>query len=756
MSNIHPAFKEENTYFKNTLFVIDKEIKKLKNELNKLHSDIEKLKETSKGVYSDELVVKTTLYKAKSRKLRFLLLANDKPYFGRIDFEELGNEKETFYIGKTSVTNEEDDKRLVLDWRAPISGLYYSGELGEVMYNAPGGLIIGDLTLKRQYVIEDKKLLNVFDKGITPMDEYLSEALSEKKDNRLRDIVTTIQGEQNDIIRADEDKTIIVQGVAGSGKTTIVLHRIAYLLYTYQNKFKPEKILTIVPNKLFLNYISDVLPDLGVEDINQYTYEELIMIVLEKEYELTSSEDKLVKLLDFNNNSVEERGNITYISKFKGSLKFKEILDKYIDIFSKLYVPEASIEVDGKIIFSVDEIKNLFYKELSYLPLKLRVERLKNYINETKESKIEKFRNEIRNYYDQIVNNLKKSYDNEEEIRIKLNEIYNKRDNELLKLTSSVKSVFNDYFKKWEVIDIEGMYKRIISDKDLLKEYSVDLKGDEIDLIINHSKYVLYKNIIDKEDLTPLAYLKMKLTGLNEIEKFSHIIVDEAQDYSEFEMYIIKSLNISDSFTIVGDLSQGIHSYKGTKSWDTFINDVFNKNYLEFLKLKKCYRSTIEIMNFANKIIQKLGNKKITLAEPVLRSGEKPAIIKKDNYVELYNDINNKINNLKEDGYKSIAIICKLSDEAYDAYNKLTDLRDDVDLISDKDINYEGGVVVIPSYLAKGLEFDAVIVNDCSENKYIEDDLHIKMLYVSATRALHRLYIYYIDKPSNLIKDFIE
>lgn len=756
MSNIHPAFEEENIYFNNTLFVIDKEIKKLKNELEKLHNDIEKLKETSKGIYSDELVVKTTLYKAKNRKLRFLLIANEKPYFGRIDFEELGNEKETYYIGKTSVTKEENDKRLVLDWRAPISGLYYSGELGEVMYNAPGGLMIGDLTLKRQYVIEDKKLLNVFDKGITPMDEYLQDALSEKKDNRLRDIVTTIQGEQNDIIRADEDKTIIVQGVAGSGKTTIVLHRIAYLLYTYQNKFKPEKILTIVPNKLFLNYISDVLPDLGVEDINQHTYEELIMKVLEKEYELTSSEDKLVKLLDFNKYSVEERGNINYISKFKGSLKFKEILDNFIDTFSKSYVPEASIVADGKVIFSVDEIKNLFYKELSYLPLKLRVDRLKNYINETKETKIEKYNNEIRNYYDVIIRKIKKSTINEEDLRIKLNEIYDKRDDELLTLSNSVKPAFNDYFKKWKVIDIEGMYKEIISDKDLLKQYSEDLHDYEIDLLINKSNYIFDKNTIEKEDLTPLAYLKMKLTGLNEIEKFSHIIVDEAQDYSEFEMYIIKSLNISDSFTIVGDLSQGIHSYKGTKSWDTFINDVFNKNYLEFLKLKKCYRSTIEIMDFANKIIQKLNNEKITLAEPVLRSGEKPSIIKKDNNVELYNDINNKINSLKEDGYKSIAIICKLSDEVYEAYNKLREFREDVDLISDKDINYEGGVVVIPSYLAKGLEFDAVIVNDCSENKYIQDDLHIKMLYVSATRALHKLYIYYIDKPSNLIKDLIE
>lgn len=751
---MHPAFESEKIYLSKTIKTIEEEIIKLENEINKLNNDIEKLKQSSKGVFSNELVTKNTLFNSKTRKLNLLITAKDKPYFGRIDFEELGKDEETFYIGKTSVSKGKDEERLVIDWRAPIGGLYYSGELGEVMYNAPKGLIIGDLNLKRQYNIENKELLNVFDKGITPMDEYLQDALSQKKDNRLRDIVNTIQSEQNDIIRADKDKTVIVQGVAGSGKTTIVLHRIAYLLYTYQNIFNTENILIVVPNKLFLNYISDVLPDLGVEDIVQFTYEELGMKMLNKEYNLTSSEDMIINLIDYNLCDTKKRENLRKISRFKGSLQLKGIIDSYIYELSKTYVPKKDLIIEGYNIYDYEYINNLFHNEFIYLPLIPRVKRIKNYIKDTIKDKTSIIIKGINKKYDKLIKNTKNNISDDNLLKNELIKLYDERDTLINDIEKNTNKAVIDYFKDWKLIDIDNLYREIITNKSILNNYSKDKLSDE-DLvnICSYTLEIFNKGLIEKADITPIVYIHMKLIGLNNINKFRHIIVDEAQDYSEFEMYVLRSLNTSNSFTIVGDLSQGIHSYKGINNWNDLIKDVFDESYLEYLTLKKCYRSTYEIMNLANSIIRSPENEGI-LAEPVLRYGDEPELIKKDNYNDMIQDIEIKINDLKEEGHKSIAIICKLPNDSKKVYNELLKKGiNEVTLITDKDTIYGGGIVVIPSYIAKGLEFDAVIIYDCSYDNYIKDDIHTKLLYVSVTRALHKLFIYYVDKPSELLKN---
>lgn len=750
----HPAFNAEDRYLKDTCKCIDSEIDYLANEVEKMDEELLKLKRAVGGNYSDDVIVKATIHEANKRKLNQLRRAEDKPYFGRIDFKELGKSGyETFYVGKTSLTKKDDNKMLIIDWRAPMASLYYSGEIGEVMYKAPGGLIIGDLELKRQYEIQKKELINIFDKGLTPMDEYLQTALWEKKDNRLKDIVNTIQSEQNDIIRADKGKVLIVQGVAGSGKTTIVLHRIAYLMYTYQEIFDAEKLLIIVPNNLFLNYISDVLPDLGVEEIKQSTFEDIVMSLLDTEYKLADIETKFYKLLDYQNLSAEYRKNLQLSSFFKGSMILKNIIDKYVIDLSSSLVPKIDLKINGIIIYSYDEVLKMYEEDYKYLPIVPRSKRIQKYIESNISDRVKTIQEKVTRKCDKKIKELKDSVEDIETIRDKIIRVYDKRDMINKNLEDSMYKAIKRYFDQWEDLDILTLYKGLISDCEKLEKYSNgELDKGNITFISDYSKKIFDNEMLEREDLAALLYLHLKLEGLSLKGKYNHIIVDEAQDYSELQMYILRQLSSNDSFTIVGDISQGIHSYKGIGNWKELMDNVFTGSDKELLSLKKCYRSTMEIMNFANQVIKKWRKEEITLAEPVLRSGDKPLIIKKNNDNEIINDIALRINEVKEEGHKSIAVICKTTEESTKVCQALKNVMDDnIHLITDKDTSYGGGVVVIPTYLSKGLEFDAVIIFNCSNDNYIDDELHIKLLYVSITRPLHKLFIYYKDKPSILL-----
>lgn len=750
----HPAYEEEKRFLEGICQYMSEEINHLREETEEMDNELSKLKRSVGGSYSDDVIAKTTIYEAKKRKLNQLRKAESKPYFGRIDFKDIDkSEYETFYIGKTSLTRRDDDKMLILDWRAPMASLYYSGEIGEVMYKAPGGLIIGDLKLKRQYEIENKKLINIFDKGLTPMDEYLQSALWEKKDNRLRDIVNTIQSEQNEIIRADKGKVLIVQGVAGSGKTTIVLHRIAYLMYTYYEVFDADKLLIIVPNRLFLNYISDVLPDLGVEEIKQYTFEDLAMSLLNKKYKLVSSEKKFYQLLDYQNLSEEYRKYLKFSSFFKGSMLFKKIIDRYVDDLSSSFVPKIDIKIKDFVIYSYEEILKMYEEDYKYLPIVPRAKRIRKYIEANIEERVKKLQSRITKKYDKKIKALKASVEDIESIRDKIIQIFDERDKLNEEIGKSIHVAIRDYFNQWQSFEIDNLYKTLLTSYDKLIAYVDEfIEEEKIKFVCDYSKSIFDNEMIEREDLAALLYLHFKLEGLSLKGKYNHIVIDEAQDYSALQMYILRQLSSNDSFTIVGDISQGIYSYKGIGNWKELMREVFSDCDKELLYLKTCYRSTMEIMNFANEVIKKLGKDDITLAEPVLRSGDKPLIIKKNNTNEIILDVAKRIEELKDEGYKSIAVICKTAEESLQVYEELRKtIKDDINLITDKDTSYSGGIVVIPAYISKGLEFDAVIVFNCSSDNYIMDELHIKLLYVSITRPLHKLFIYYEGNPSELL-----
>lgn len=733
----HYDFDLEKNYLKESLEVLDFEIKRLKKDVLDFEKSMKEVKKV--GNYSDELQIKINLFELKAKKLKELQKSKEKAYFGRIDFKEDNKDSKTYYIGKTSLERNSDKKRYILDWRAPICGLYYSGEIGDVMYTAPDGLITGQLKLKRQYEIDYDNIINIFDKGLTPMDEFLQNALSKKKDNRLKDIVSTIQKEQNDIIRANKDLNLIVQGVAGSGKTTIILHRIAYLLYTYKDELKPKNILMLFPNKLFLNYIKDVLPDLGVGDIRQNTFIELAFSILNEELNIFEEEKNLLVLL-YNK---KQRDKIARVCDFKASLKFKEAIDSYLAEVINTKIDIRDIKIKDYTLFKKDFIKDLYQREFSYLPINKRIKRIKSYIKQLGIERVHILIDKIEEKCLLNINKIEKKYkDDLDLLKEKKVNLYNKK-NDLVEFIDKKKnSVLAGHTNAFKAFDYKKLYKEFISSKRNLRKH---LKKEDfyiVDELIEVSNENFYKDKFDIEDITGLLYMHMSLNGLKDDFKFSHIVIDEAQDYSKFQMEILKKLNRKNSFTIVGDLSQGIHSYRGINSWDDIIMDVFKNNKTKYLKIKKSYRCTKQIMEFANDILRNIGIDEDNLAQPVLREGDEVKYYNYEKKIDI-DDIKTKIKDLKLKDYKSIAIITRSLEETKAIYKELNN-DFDIQILMSKDDEYKKEIVILPIHLCKGLEFDCVLLYDFNENMYKDDKLFSKLFYVGITRALHRLYIYKI------------
>lgn len=384
----HIIFLTENSDFKNLIVLkleiyFCKNLKEVKMEEKEFLREKEKLKKVVKQLsseeqeleehmwksnenYSDESYVKAHLAYLNQKKLSDLKKIKNKPYFARIDFMPKDEKKEELYIGKLSILDSNTRKPIIIDWRAPISNLYYDGRIGKSSYESPEGIIEGDISLKRQYFIENQILEKYSDIDLKTNDELLQVALSEKADDRLKNIVATIQGEQNNIIRADIDKALIVQGVAGSGKTTIALHRIAYLIYNYEKEFDPENFMIIAPTKFFLNYISNVLPDLGVENVKQYTFEDLAYEIIGKKLKISDSNEKLVTIVnkefdEINNGDIE---TIINESKYKSSINFKNIVDEFLKDIEDNYLPRKDFIIENIRIMRYENIKKLFIRRL--------------------------------------------------------------------------------------------------------------------------------------------------------------------------------------------------------------------------------------------------------------------------------------------------------------------------------------------------------------------------------------------------------
>lgn len=587
------------------------------------------------------------------------------PYFGRIDFLEKKENSKVMpiYIGIHTFYDPESRATLIHDWRAPVSSMFYDHELGEAGYRSPSGEIKGVISLKRQYRIRGGKMEFMIESALTVHDDILQKELSSNADDKMKNIVATIQREQNQIIRNEDIRTLIIQGVAGSGKTSIALHRIAYLLYTFRDSISSKDILIISPNKVFSDYISNVLPELGEETVPETSMEQILSGVLEHKYKYQTYFGLVNELLEKPSSSLIDR--IAY----KASFGFISELDKFILHIENTYFKTADVKLTKYITIPAPFIEEQYLRFNRY-PIRRRFDAMADYMLDM-----------LKIQYTFTVtttgrNLLKK------EIR-------------LMFAGNNDIQVYKDFFK-WT--NNPGMFKM--------------RKG----------------HTLEYSDLAPLAYLHLALEGNgNQPFRVKHLLIDEMQDYSPIQYKVIQKL-FPCRKTVLGDAGQSVNPY-GSSTAETIQKSLTAS---EIMKLCKSYRSTFEITDFAQKIHP---NAEL---ESVARHGEKPQILQFGSAVEELSGIMGLISTYRKSGYKSLGIICKTEQQARKMADMLKSYANDISFLSSQSSAFVQGIVITSAHMAKGLEFDEVIIPQTDERNY-RSEIDKSMLYVAVTRAMHRL-----------------
>ncbi|MGI6705888.1 MAG: RNA polymerase recycling motor HelD [Clostridia bacterium] len=653
----------------------------------------------------------------------------DSPYFGRIDFKEEGEEEpEKYYIGISSLVDD-DNNILVYDWRAPVSSMFYDWEIGEASYECPEGTIHGEITLKRQYKISKGKMEYMFDSSLKIDDEILQDILSKSTDTKMKAIVTTIQREQNRVIRNEDYKYLIVQGPAGSGKTSVALHRIAYLLYKHRDKIGPQHIVIFSPNEIFNDYISNVLPELGEENMYQTTFKDYMHQALGGELKKESYGDMMEYILGSRHQPAYHR-RINSI-QFKSSKAFMDILKRYVAWLDKEDRAFKDIVFRGRLIISAEELRVLFFKDYAHLPLKRRLERIRNrifYLLEPYEKqRIEEVSTELE---------VKEASMTRGEIRERSAAIVQTEERDMY-----------DEIDRVTGFDLIDIYKELF--ERLESFYPASDAGDwgpeEIEDIKGYTLENLNVGMLYYEDQPPFLYLKGALGDLPKISDIKHVIVDEAQDYTSLQYEVFLQLFEHANMTILGDLHQAINPYMNLGGYE-HISHLFPKDQSLLIHLTKSYRSTMEITRFSRRLLGKLDE-----AGWIERRGEEPLVLGFPDEGAIHERLVEDIKKYKEKGYQSIAVITRTVKEAEKVYSFLKDQVHIHAILKDDD-EYVGGILVIPSYLAKGLEFDVVLIYNAGDDNYSVEEERL-LFYTACTRALHVLCIYYSGEPTPLLKN---
>jgi len=675
---------------------VEKHIQKLEELEIELEKQIERI-DMESGIddKKDAVSVYNKILKSLQDEVERInkdLIALDAPYFGKIVFSPtkstLRREINT-YIGKFALMDENTQIPLVTDWRAPIANIYYenSGPTDGVFFDSPMGRQEGDLKQKRQFQISKARINSIYDakSGNAAADAFLLAQLNEKLGKKLTDIVSTIQEQQNKIIREEINKPAIIQGVAGSGKTTIILHRLAYLFYAHKNDIDPKRSLVIAPNTMFLDYISDVLPNLGVTGVQTQTYLFWAKSIMDWDdsYMLSPKEE-----------------NLKY-KEFKGSKEFIDILDTYFDNYEERLFDDIpySRREDVRERYQYLQKNSPQISFLEKLDLSLDYafaqrdfdERRLGLMDSTQEFREEKKR-EMRNYFRRNTNPFE-------------------------------------------------MYKRLFK-TDLV---SKDISKYSLEGIKKEGKNHLFR----MEDIAPILYLFFKLRGVNEF-KHDYIVVDEAQDLSLIQIYTLFKVAKNNNITLAGDLAQSIIPPFYIKDWNVVL-DIFKEHGIEnysYHQLNRCYRTTVEIIEFANKIFKKRFPESYKLPEAVLRHGDDVLNIKTqgditEGNVKDIKDIASILNKHFKDGAATCAVVCRDREHAEDVVRVFKDNESlfNREIVSFEEVDYKTGIQVLPIEKAKGLEFDTVVLVDLDNIRYEDTELNTRLLYVGITRALHHLVI---------------
>ncbi|NEW06564.1 UvrD-helicase domain-containing protein [Paenibacillus sp. SYP-B3998] len=699
------AYQEELQRLEQTSAEIDKQLTRLRGT----------------PVYYGPDLTEQALEAVREQGRHNLSKAVDEPYFGRLDFQESGTANAAaLYIGKAGVEDERTGHLLVIDWRAPVASLFYSftGGLDAASYDSPDGLIDGLVYLKRNLVVRKQILQRVVDTydrnedSLAVGDEFLLYRLGENKDNKLRDIVSTIQAEQDQIIRAAKNTALIIQGVAGSGKTTVALHRLAFLLYQYREQIRAERMVIFAPNSMFLDYISGVLPELGVGNIQQSTFTDWVLDMLEHEVKL--ADPALALQTWFAIGSKRPIIDDNAPGRFKGSIAFQQYLDDCLQRFEASYVPSADFIPWEGVKLPLATMQEWFFVENKHYPLAKRRER--------------------------VIARIKRW------MEIQLDKIWEQSKKKELKKKAAQR--LRTYLTSWPAYSAFTFYKLLFAEKDRPASLPTELLVQMPDSIVAASVKLFKKKEVQLEDLAPLLYIHTRFHGISSDLKFDHVVIDEAQDFSPFQVAVLDDYTRNHSFTILGDLSQGIHAYQGIMDWKEF-SSLFQSEESGYFELERSYRSTMEIIQFANQVLTR-GVDNPLLAVPVFRSGNKVRVLQTDAKNRL-SVLKKAITTLQQGSSSTIAVVARTEKQAQELHDVLTEDGISTNLITSKQRVYRGGISVLPVYLTKGLEFDAVLLMDVTSQHYEATLIDAKLLYVGCTRALHELWLIVPGELSPLV-----
>lgn len=667
------------------------------------------------------------------RQLQFEKMVSS-PYFGRIDFVENrpGNltGSEAIYIGIAALADPGTGELWVYDWRSPIAGMFYDYGRGASRYNCPAGEITGTITLKRQYKITKGQMEYMFDSDIKIDDQVLQEILGKSSDERMHAIVTSIQREQNQAIRAEGHGLLVVQGPAGSGKTSIALHRGAYLLYRERNSLTSKNILILSPNRIFSDYISGVLPELGEENVLQTTFDDYVANIGRSVP--AQIEDRNTQLENlFTDSKGTDQDTQAIAIRYKSSPQFAAIIEAYLgELDDNLISDYPDLNVQGQTVFTRAEWEQSFRQDLSYLPPAKRLAQIRHLI----QVRLRPFVHQLRHERELIIANSGEEV-NDKEIKA-LARIAARQEMEPFMIQLNQLTELHPLALYRRLFEDQALWNRLITKtKTALPEGWEKIRLQTLERLDN--------SLISYEDSLAFLYFQGMLEGFPVKTGIRHLIIDEAQDYTLMQYKILRAIFPGCYWTILGDPAQSIHPYLQTVDLPELSRIIRVENPL-FIKLGRSYRSTREIQLFSQALLP--------AAEPVEmihRSGRLPQVIRLERFETIALAIRTTLTELAGEGWNSLAIVCKTIQEATAIYQQLSK-DEQVNLITQDTPEFKRGTVIIPSYLTKGLEFDAVLVADASATEY-HSETERKLFYTICTRAQHRLILFYTGKLSPFI-----
>ncbi len=709
------------------------------------------------------------------------------PYFARIDFLFAGeNRPEKLYIGRSSLKDPETNEIAVYDWRTPVASVFYRFSPGPAHYDAPAGKIEGQLLLKRQFEIKGGRLEYFFDADVEVVDEFLRRILSQNSSAKMKTIVETIQKDQDAVIRDSENELLMVQGVAGSGKTSIGLHRVAYLMYQDQKKpLQAENIVVLSPNTVFEQYIANVLPELGETNVTSLTMDKILQRLLHLPVQ---SKNRLLEDLvgsgdnkacgncsgggagayssnsnDSNNESGEEgeRGLLKASLEFKTSCQFIEIMNRFVQVIPRYFVDFQDVVYAGKTIADRQTLKSRVINSKKSLPLAALLKQLEPallaQVHSLRKSRLNKLNRFIK---EKTVN----PFEIPERAR-------------LLSIRES--TVLIKEIRRFTEVDCRSLYSRLFEKEELFYRLAKGLALPEnIGEILRQTRENLKDEVLRHEDGLALAYLTLAIKGYHGGRLVRQVVVDEAQDYYPLHFELFKRLFPQAHYTVLGDVNQTVGKEADLSLYEE-IRRILDKKSSSLAVMNKSFRCTREILNYSSRFLEDACQ-----IESFSRQGEEPLSYRLPGRQALAAGMMEEIAACRQKGYRSIGLICKTAKEAAGWYaclqeqggaaavsagakaagqeaqearetklsgQELQIIRRELKLIGEDRAEEPEGIFLIPIYMAKGLEFDAVLILD-ADGRHYRGQEDRKLLYIACTRALHRLSLF-CDAGEEAVKD---